>query len=72
MDIDYEPRKSSARDVQAMLDDAKKYEGADTAAECRARAMDNLEFAIEYREYKVNHQFLNIKILILIYKRTLK
>jgi hypothetical protein len=54
MDIAYEPRKASDRNVQEMLRDAELNLAEDTVEEKRLRALCNLQRAIECGKYKVS------------------
>jgi hypothetical protein len=53
MEITYEPRKSSDRNVQEMLRDAELNLADDTAEKERLAALSNLQTAIECAKYKV-------------------
>jgi anti-sigma28 factor (negative regulator of flagellin synthesis) len=53
MDIAYEPRKPSDRNVQEMLRDAELNLAEDTTEEERLTALCNLKTAIECGKYKV-------------------
>jgi hypothetical protein len=54
MDIAYEPRKRSDRNVEEMLRDAELNLTEDTAAKERLAALLHLQVAIECAKYKVN------------------
>jgi hypothetical protein len=53
MDIAYEPRKGSDRNVQEMLRDAELNLAEDTTEKERLTALCNLQTAIECGKYKV-------------------
>jgi hypothetical protein len=53
MDIAYEPRKGSDRNVEEMLRDAQLNLADDTTEEERLTALCNLQTAIECAKYKV-------------------
>jgi hypothetical protein len=54
MDIDYEPRKGSDRNVEEMLRDAQLNLVEDTAENDRLTALSNLQVEIECAKYKVS------------------